>query len=217
MQLIKSLVLLALPLFVTASAAIPRISERLPQYAAEKRHQQIREMKVRAEYPDLFPRSVDKRSSDPSPCRRRRRRGDEDIIEQVLTPHEMALFLIGEGSFTTDNGTVYIDEHWSGQQDDGRSGVGEFLRNSHVFNKIVNSVGDLLVQVTLPRYVQWKNSQSAEKLFHFTPKTALRFGDIDELVERLLAHPQMEEFQYGSMHFNRRWLEAAKAISGASK
>ena len=101
MHLLKLISLLLLPATLLANPAKPEPADRLSIHARKIHLEQIREMKARAAYPDLFPPEKRAESDPPPPvCGTRRRRGEEEV-EQVLTPKEAALFFKGDGQFVT--------------------------------------------------------------------------------------------------------------------
>ena len=72
-----------------------------------------------------------------------------------------------------------------------------------------------MAEKSRPRIVVLHNPSVSDTVHVFgvtdtVSRTAIRFKDIDGLVDELLDDPNFEELQYMAMRINRRWLEAAK-------
>ncbi|KAF8159503.1 hypothetical protein B0H34DRAFT_406659 [Crassisporium funariophilum] len=177
-------------------------------------HQVTRqELVAREKHPDLFrKRDQGVQSPDPGPgpggcgdfLSRRR------AVEQVLTAREMAAFLRGRGSFTSANGTTYVDEEYA-----------ETLRKSanaqpgyyhRIYNVVKDSVGNKLLEISIPHYKKWKSTLSHGELIYLSPLTTIRTQDVDELEILLLEDPDFVDIQVHGFRINRRFFEVATSF-----
>jgi len=199
--------LFALSVGLVDATAQPRSAHGLSQMTR-------RELELRANHPDLFNKR-DKGDAQPSsgsappecdffpPPRKRE-------VEQVLNAREMASFLVGRGTFTSPNGTAYEDHDYVAKQ---RRALAIQKRRSyhHIYDIVVDSLGNKLLQVSIPHYKKWKSTVSEEELIYLSPMTAIRGGEIDELEKALLDDPNFEDIQVHGFRITRTFFEVVRS------
>ncbi|PPQ84436.1 hypothetical protein CVT26_007914 [Gymnopilus dilepis] len=177
-------------------------------------HQITREeLTARAKHPDLFKKRDDGDSSPSDtpviPCRYPLKRRDFSVVEQVLTPREMASFLLGRGSFTSENGTTYVDEQYAKLLEDSVDPNAGWYRR--IYNEVKDSVGKKLLEVSIPRYKKWKSRLMHGDLIYLSTMTAIRSEDLDELERTLLDNPDFTDIQVHGFRLTRRFFEVANS------
>jgi len=149
--------------------------------------------------------------SDPSPCDftlPSRKRGE--VVEQVLTAREMAAFLMGRGTFTSSNGTAYTDEIYAAKLREATiSKPGYYHR---VYNVVKDTLGNKLLEVSIPHYKKWKSTLMHGDLVYLSPSTGIRAQDIDELERLLVADDNFKDIQVHGFRISRKFFEVATSF-----
>ncbi|TEB32793.1 hypothetical protein FA13DRAFT_1813157 [Coprinellus micaceus] len=204
---------------LAAVVSVAAIANPQPAALAQPVHQlkQVtrRELAARAKYPEHF---FDKREAEPSgepgpenPCGTvpRRRRGLE--YDQVLAPYEVVAFLKGRGQFTSENGTIYVGDHFTHALKRGQDLASRWPAAHRVFKKVKTVAGQSLLRISVPHYKRWKRTLTPGEVFWLSPRTYLRHEDVDEIERLLLEDPEFVDVELNGIRITRSFLEAALA------
>ncbi|WWC69551.1 uncharacterized protein I206_103493 [Kwoniella pini CBS 10737] len=211
--------LLALLSFSIVLAKIPAP----PQTGAKVINQITRkELVARSNYPELFGKrnnKINKRqdgggteSDSPSPnCSNlSQRRRDLTEIEQILNPFEMADFLLGRGNFIMQNGTIYKDDLYISKLKETANSHRGWYHKWH--NVVKDSLGNKLLEVSIPYYKKWKNGLSQDELIHLSPMTAIRAHDLEELEKVMLSREDFIDVQVHGYTISKKFVQVASSF-----
>ncbi|KAG8990188.1 hypothetical protein FRB94_013659 [Tulasnella sp. JGI-2019a] len=170
---------------------------------------QRKELVIRAKYPELYHQ---KRGGAPSGggsgCKKIKR-SLFDHPDQILEASQVAAFLLGNGKFTSENGTAYTDYDFTNDQ-------AEYKKMANKRSKVSKIVRRKLIEymepLTLHHYRRWRDDSASNSnaVVSFTP--FFRVRDIHNIERALLADPEFEEVQFQSYVITRRFLEAVNEI-----
>ncbi|KAF8900447.1 hypothetical protein CPB84DRAFT_1778940 [Gymnopilus junonius] len=119
----------------------------------------------------------------------------------------MASFLMGRGSFTSANGTIYVDEDYARTLEKSANAHGGWYHR--VYNAVKDSLGNKLFEISIPHYKKWKNTLMHGELVLFCHRTAIRAQDIDELERILVDDPEFIDIQVHGFRISRRFFQVA--------
>ncbi|KAG8987375.1 hypothetical protein FRB95_002506 [Tulasnella sp. JGI-2019a] len=190
---------------VVALSALSALASPAPAPPVTLHQVQRKELAIRAKYPELY---LQKRqaSGGGSGCKKIKR-SLFDHPDQVLEASEVAAFLLGNGKFTSANGTAYTDYDFA---DDQAEYVKRASKRSRLSNTVRRKLVEYLQPLTIHHYRRWRDDSAAtsDAVVSFTPSTGFRVRDIHNIERALLADPDFEEVQFQHYVITRRFLEA---------
>ncbi|KAG8901385.1 hypothetical protein FRB99_005338 [Tulasnella sp. 403] len=204
-------------LLLPSVIAIPNIAVAAAHPAAGQAarslsHQVTRKtLEIRAKYPEVFRKLSPWTSSGSGSCDWWSWKRSSEVSDPscILSPEDVAAFLLGGGTYMHSNGTQVTDFQWAKLLDDEeRKVAGRSSLNNYVRDTLTSS----LVDFSLPHYKRWRDkfNSDSKAVVHLSPNTAFLAGDIPEIERALLRHPEFDEVQVGKYRITRRFIEAAQ-------
>ncbi|KAJ3507203.1 hypothetical protein NMY22_g17002 [Coprinellus aureogranulatus] len=117
------------------------------------------------------------------------------VEHQVLTPKEVHAFLKGRGRFVSDNGTVYVDEHFIKTYEQGKKFARSFPKMHSLYRRVKDSMGSTLVAISVPVYKKWKDNLTPGRIFWLSAQSYIRHEDVPEIERLFLEDPDFTEVE----------------------
>ncbi|KAG8866167.1 hypothetical protein FRB97_001769 [Tulasnella sp. 331] len=169
-----------------------------------------KELAIRAKYPEFYSHAKRQASGGGGGCRKVKR-SLFDHPDEVLGATDVAAFLLGNGRFTSANGTHYYDYEFADDQLEHKKRASE---RSNLSNAVRRTLVSYLEPLGIHHYRRWRDDSAAasDAVVSFTPYTGFRVRDIHAIERALLADPEFEEVQFQHYVITRRFLEAVNEI-----
>jgi len=162
-------------------------------------------VRVSEKFPELF-----KRQPAPSGVVCKRSAYHPEHVDALLSPRDMAKFLIGRGSFTHDNGTTYADKLF---QRDIEVANRAHERRGWVHNVVRDKVTSGLAQLSVHHYKRFRDDiKEDENILAVTRSTGILTRDLRALERALLEHPEFEDVQYQGWVLGKRFFQAVSEL-----
>jgi len=127
---------------------------------------------------------------------------------QVLSPRQIAEFLINRGAYTHTNGTTLVDRDFI---EDLEQSEHRNAKRSKVSRAVYDYFSDSLVNLGMPMYRHWKHRSLSgmDSTFHLSKNIAFQVRDIPHIERALLDDPNFTETHVVGYRVTRRLIEAA--------